>query len=109
MTRCFHMLVAAGLVFLFGNAALSVSPVLARNGGHDGGALGSAQSNGGVTSERDGTGPKISSQGHAKGKRHHRHSHGNKGGKVRGLDRADNTAGAHGDRGRDRAGIKQAN
>ena len=75
------------------------APVFAGPGGHGGGP-GGGPSN---------VGPSRAVNNDLKGDqgKHEGAKRGNKGGKVRGLNRADQAAGAHGDKGRDKAEAKQ--
>ena len=80
------------------------APVFAGPGGHGGGAGGGphASAAAGMSASRDTNDAKSNSGKHEGAKR------GNKGGKARGLNRADEVAGNHGDKGRDNAQAKQS-
>ena len=81
------------------------APAFAGPGGHGGSAGGGphASAAAGMSASRDTPNDAKSNSGkHAGVKR------GNKGGKVRGLNRADEVAGNHGDKGRDNAQAKQS-
>jgi hypothetical protein len=76
------------------------TPVFAGPGGPGGGPGGGPS---GVRPSRAFDNDAKSDQG-----KHEGAKRGNKGGKVRGLNRADQAAGAHGDQGRDKAEAKQS-
>jgi hypothetical protein len=84
----------------------AATPVFAGPGGHGGGPGGGGPPAGGGPSAAR---PAKAVDNDAKGNqgKHAGAKRTNKGGKVRGLNRADQAAGAHGDQGRDKAEAKQ--